>query len=168
MRYPWEKGSRGCCRAGFAYISVLILLAVSGVALSETGRYWQSITRRSKETELMFRGHQIRAAIGSYYRSSAGQENTYPRRLSDLLKDPRFPTVRRHLRKLYRDPMTSGGDWGVVLANNGGIKGVFSKSTAVPLKQGGFQETYRSFADARQYSDWKFVYDPKASKSTGS
>ncbi|MBW2018320.1 MAG: type II secretion system protein [Deltaproteobacteria bacterium] len=94
-------------RSGFTYLSALILVAVMGIALGAAGRYWSTTVKREKEKELLFRGDQIRRAIESYYLSNPGSGGAkYPLSLAHLLKDPRYHDVRRHLRKLYRDPMT--------------------------------------------------------------
>jgi type II secretory pathway pseudopilin PulG len=153
-----SKGSR---KGGFTYLSVLILVVISGIALTAASKYWSTIAKREKEKELLFRGDQIEKAIESYYQSApAGSPQEFPQKLEDLLKDPRYLELHRYLRKVYRDPMTRDGVWGLVLASGGRIKGVFSKSEARPLKVGDFPTGYESFEKAGHYSDWKFVYNP--------
>ena len=150
---------------GFTYLSALIVVVVSGIALTAASQYWSNIAKREREKELLFRGDQIRRAIASYYNGApAGQPHAYPGTLKDLLKDPRFLEIHRHLRKFYRDPMTREGIWGLVLAEGGGVKGIFSKSTEKPLKIGGFPTEYQSFEKAKTYSDWKFIYNPQTDK----
>ncbi|RLB79613.1 MAG: hypothetical protein DRH15_08710, partial [Deltaproteobacteria bacterium] len=120
---------------GFTYIGALILVVVTGIAITAASTYWSTTVRREKEAELLFRGDQIRKAIGSYYeRAPSGRAKSYPSRLDDLLRDPRYMKVVRHLRRLYRDPMTDDGQWGLVLDGKGHIKGVFSKSKEKPIK----------------------------------
>jgi len=151
--------------AGFTYIGALILVVITGIALTAASTYWSTTVRREKEAELLFRGDQIRKAIASYYtKSPSGWAHTYPSSLKDLLKDPRYPSTMRHLRRIYRDPMTEDGRWGLILDDKGCIKGVFSKSRDKPLKTGGFPEEYASFEKAKTYSDWKFVYVPETKK----
>jgi type II secretory pathway pseudopilin PulG len=148
---------------GFTYLSALIVVVISGIALTGASEYWSTIAKREREEELMFRGDRIRKAIASYYdRVPAGKPHTYPGTLKDLLKDPRSMKLARHLRKLYRDPMTRDGTWGLVLAEGGGVKGVFSKSAEKPLKVGGFPADYQAFEKAKTYADWKFTYNPQA------
>lgn len=158
-----ERGRKISGNRGFTYLSALIVVVVSGIALIGASEYWSTITKREREQELLFRGDRIRKAIGSYYEAApAGRPHTYPGTLQDLLKDPRFMKLVRHLRKVYPDPMTKDGTWGLVLAAGGGIKGVFSKSTEKPLKVGGFPAEYQAFERAKRYSDWKFTYNPPA------
>lgn len=148
---------------GFTYLSALIIVVISGIALTGASEYWSTIAKREREEELMFRGDRIRKAIASYYdRAPAGRAHTYPPALKDLLKDPRSMKTVRHLRKLYRDPMAGDGTWGLVLAEGGGVKGVFSKSEKKPLKAGGFPAEYQVFEKAKTYADWKFTYNPQA------
>lgn len=146
---------------GFAYLGALVLVVVCGIALTAGSEYWSTIAKREREKELLFRGGQIRKAIESYYKHVPGSGSpTYPSRLEDLLKDPRYLALYRYLRKIYPDPMTKDGKWGLVLAPGGGVKGVFSKSKNKPAKTGNFPVEFQSFADAKTYSDWKFVYNP--------
>ena len=81
--------------------------------------------------------------------------------LAELLEDPRQPAIRRYLRKLYPDPF-GGGQWGLVKAPDGGIAGVYSMSSAKPLKSGNFRAREAAFSEAQRYADWKFVYSPVA------
>ncbi len=61
----------------------------------------------------------------------------FPAKLDDLLRDPRFPNVVRHLRKLYNDPMT-GEDWELVTDPAERIIGVRSSSDVATLQEGRF------------------------------
>lgn len=153
---------------GFTYISVLVLIVVTGITLAKAGTYWSTHAKRERETEMLFRGNQIRKAIESYYKSSPqGRKASYPRRIDDLLKDPRYLQVRRHIRKLYNDPMTDGGKWGLIFDSKGGVKGVYSKSRKEPVKVSNFPSEYKDFEKAKTYADWKFIYVPKPQKLHG-
>ena len=66
---------------------------------------------------------------------------------------------RRHLRKLYNDPITGRPDWEIIRAGDGGIIGVNSASTKAPIKRANFAPRDAEFADAAGYCDWKFVFD---------
>ena len=144
---------------GFSYISALIFVSVMGISLTAASTYWSTIIKRDKEQELLFRGDQIRRAIESYFNGGpGGKGEQYPGSLKDLLKDPRYPSMTKHLRKIYEDPMTDDGQWGIIMASGGRIKGVFSKSKDKPLKIGDFPKGYESFENAEKYSDWKFTH----------
>src|SRR5262245_58920368 len=152
--------SRRCERAsarGFTYVGLLLAIAIAGVALAAAGVLWSTEAKRERERELLFAGDQIRLAIASYY---ALAPNTYPSKLDDLVLDKRLPTVLRHLRKVYADPITGKRDWGYVRGPGETIVGVYSKSADAPLKQAGFPKEYESFEGAKAYSDWKFAHVP--------
>ena len=149
---------RRCADAGgFTYLGLLIAIAMLGIALSTVGVVWSTQIRRDKEVELLYAGGQIRTAIGRY-RASGG---TYPLALSDLLDDKRSPVPRRYLRRLYLDPLTSSGEWQLILAPRGGILGVASGSQLKPIKVAGFPAADAAFEKAECYCDWKFIDQPK-------
>ena len=67
----------------------------------------------------------------------------------------------RHLRRLYRDPMSGETDWGLVEAPGGaGVMGVHSRSEDAPIKSGNFSAQNAEFEKATKYADWKFVHSP--------
>ena len=65
--------------------------------------------------------------------------------------------MRRHLRRLYADPMTGRPDW-VLVKEREAIVGVASRSTRTPLRRSRFDLADRHFADAASYADWQFVH----------
>jgi type II secretory pathway pseudopilin PulG len=151
----------------FTYITALIFVMVIGISLTTGSAYWSTIVAREKEKELLFRGDQIRRAIESYYNGApGGGSKQYPASLNDLLKDSRYLATRRYLRKIYKDPVTKDGQWGLIKAPGGRIKGVFSHSREQPIKVGDFPQDYASFENAGKYSDWRFVY-PLEVKTAG-
>ena len=146
---------------GFTYIGLLILIAVASIALAGVGIVWHQDTQREKEKDLLFIGEEFRQAIGSYYENSPNGEKSYPKNLADLIKDNRFPSVKRHLRKLYADPLAISKPWGLV-QQGGNIMGVFSTSTQKPIKKFGFPKLYETFGTAEAYNEWLFVYSSGA------
>jgi type II secretory pathway pseudopilin PulG len=130
--------------------------------MTAANRYWSTLIQRERETELLYRGSRIREAIRSYYENPpAGQRQQYPRTIEDLLKDPRYPQTRRHLRQVYPDPMVGSVGWILIRDATGRIKGVHSAHQGRPLKSGGFPREYQSFETAVAYTDWKFVFVPR-------
>jgi type II secretory pathway pseudopilin PulG len=144
-------------QSGFTYIGLMILIALIGIGLGRAGTVWQTEVQREKERELLFIGDQFRQAIGSYYESTTGGLKQYPPSLEDLLHDPRFPETRRHLRKIYSDPVTGDSEWGLIKAQ-GRIVGVYSKSEARPLLKNFAGEGRQGFSNAARYADWIFEY----------
>ena len=144
---------------GFTYVGLLFAVALMGAGLAAAGSVWSVHAQREREADLLYAGDQIRAAIKRYYEEvPQGQQHRFPQRLEDLLLDRRWPTVQRHLRRIYQDPMTGSTDWALVPAPGGGILGVHSRSTAVPLKRQGFGRLDTAFEDAGTVADWRFVY----------
>lgn len=143
---------------GFTYLGLLFAVAISGVALAATGVLWSTERQREREQELLFVGNEIRQAIGSYYMHSPGLVKHYPSKIDDLLKDDRFITMRRHLRRHYLDPLTNSSQWGLVMAPEGGVMGVYSLASGTPIKRAGFDEIDIEFEGKSHYSDWKFVF----------
>ena len=141
---------------GFTFIGILIIVAISGIALSGVGIVWHQTIQREHEKELLFIGDQYRAAISSYYESTPGGVKQYPRKLEDLLLDNRFPFVKRHTRRLYDDPMTNNQPWGLIKQQDY-IVGVYSLSQQQAIKKTGFPTIYESFKEATTYNEWKFV-----------
>jgi type II secretory pathway pseudopilin PulG len=145
---------------GFTYLGLLFAVALIGVTLAAAGSIWSTTIRRDKEVELLFIGNQFRDAIGRYYEASPGAAKQYPRRLEDLLLDPRYPTTRRHLRKVFVDPFRGSTEWGIVKGPGDSIMGVFSTDSREPLKKSNFSAADNLFENSVAYSQWKFVYLP--------
>lgn len=144
---------------GFTYVGLLIIVMIMGAGLAATGTFFSHAAQREKERELLFVGHQFRAAIASYYRRSPGA-SAYPKTLAELVEDKRFPMPQHHLRRLYADPMTGLPDWVVVEAPGGGVIGVHSRSEAAPVKTANFDAADGLFEQAKRYADWQFLYLP--------
>jgi len=141
---------------GFSFLGVLFLVTLMGALLASTGQLWATSGQRERERQLLWVGNQYAQALRSYYRSSPGLAQ-YPQRLEDLLEDQRFPTPRRHLRKLYPDPLGGSAEWGLVRSIDGRIAGVYSQAQGEPLKRANFPEQWREFEGMGSYADWRFV-----------
>ena len=117
------------CRAvtrnrGFTYLWVLGAIAVMGIGLLGVSELWTATTRRQKLDELDWVGQQFRDAIGSYYQSSTGLTKSYPSSLQELLEDRRYAVPRRHLRVIYRNPITGTTEWETIRSTEGKVRGV--------------------------------------------
>src|SRR6266850_6897091 len=117
---PWWDETRGRMRSqqdGFAYLTILFIVAIMAGGLAVVGQVWQTAAVREREAELLHVGNEYRRAIERYYLTGTARQ--YPRELTDLVKDPRQPGTVRHLRRLYPDPITGNPDWGLVKAPDG-------------------------------------------------
>lgn len=145
---------------GLTYLGVLILTAILTAGIAAAGIVWHFAQQQQRESDLLFIGNQFRMAIGRYYLNPTGPAKEYPKRLEDLLRDPRHPGSVRYLRKLYVDPMTGSTDWGLLKTPDGSILGVYSKSNRKPVKKASFRPVDRHLERKVKYSEWKFVYLP--------
>ena len=147
---------------GFTYVGLLFLVALIGLALAAAGELASTAGQREREAQLLWVGHEYRAAIGRYF----NHRRAYPAKLEDLLgAAPDAPVQVRYLRRLYRDPMTNELDWTLLPAPNGGIMGVASTSKRAPLKRH-FDDDDALFAEATTYGDWQFTYPTNAARAT--
>jgi type II secretory pathway pseudopilin PulG len=140
---------------GFTYVGLLLFIAITGIGLSVAGISWQYQVRAEKEKQLLFVGSEFRNAINSYYANTPDATKVYPVSINDLLLDKRMPNIKRHLRKIYQDPMTGKVDWGFV-TQQGRVVGIYSRSTLVPFKKNGFNAAEAKFASAKNYRGWIF------------
>lgn len=147
-------------QAGIAYLGLLLAIALVGIVAGTAADVYQQSRQRQREADLLWIGNHFRQAIASYYDAAPSPVKTYPPQLEDLLRDPRYPGARRHLRRLYSDPLTGKRDWELILAPQGGIAGIKSRSTATPLKQSGFRPRDARFEEKTRYADWEFSVLP--------
>lgn len=152
--------------SGYTYLLMIVAIAVMGISVEVLVTFNSRLTKVSREQELLFRGLGYRKAIGSYYRAG-GANPEYPKRLEHLLIDPRDPN-RKHIRRLYADPINEKGEWEIIPSVDGGIMGVNSQGTGKPLKQANFPPGLETFEGAESYQDWKFVFETIGKKKKGS
>lgn len=144
---------------GYTFLVVLIVVVVMGISAEATSRLTSTIIKREKEQELLFRGQAYAKAIKSYY--LAGKTiKTFPKSLDDLLKDPRY-IDKKHIRKLYIDPLTNKPDWVLIRDKLGGISGIASSSEELAMKTANFPAGLESFEKTTNYTQWRFVYSPE-------
>ena len=158
---PSESGQRGAI-----LLLLLVMVVILGLATSLAGQTWRSTMQRAREAELLWRGQQYQQAIASYYAVKHGPQQMLPAKLENLLRDPRFPNVVRHLRKLYKDPMT-GEDWELVTDPAERVIGVRSSSDLEPFQQDGFPKELEKLQGKSSYSEWEFVFVPAQTNSKG-
>ncbi len=147
---------------------MLFVVAALGVGMAALGTLWSTVAKREKEAQLLFVGDQFRLAIESYRQRTPGGLKQYPRSLEDLLEDKRFPMTVRHLRRLWRDPLTGQAVWGLV-RDADRITGVHSLAEGAPMKQAGFPSDYAQFEGQSSYQGWVFAARPEEGEgsSTG-
>jgi type II secretory pathway pseudopilin PulG len=149
---------------GFTFVAVLAAMLLIGLGTQKVMFTVSQQSQRDREAELIKVGTEMAQAIGAYYESSPGTVKRWPVNLQDLTDDKRFVAIRRHLRRVYLDPMTRGEPWGLVRNQDGGIRGVYSQSDASPIRSVITDIPGMNLSAAKQYADWKFIYTPSLSQ----
>jgi len=91
---------------GYLLLAVMLLITIMMIMLAiEAPRIGQQI-KREKEDELVFRGKEYAIAIKRFYHKNG----TYPLSLEQLEDTNHL----RFLRKRYKDPMTTDGEWKLI------------------------------------------------------
>jgi len=148
-----SSGSRSA--GGFTYVGLLAVIVLIGLMLAAAGEVAATAAQRDREAQLLWVGHEYRAAIARYW----SQRRAYPQKLEELLGAAPDALIQvRYLRRLYPDPMTNAVDWVLLPGPNGGILGVASSSKRAPIKTGHFDDADKDFADAKAYGDWHFTF----------
>jgi len=151
-------------RSGFVLIGVVFLAFVVSMTLVALARYWGADSQRDKERELLWAGRQFGRALASYALAAPEGSSALPRSLDQLVFDTRVDPPQRHLRRVPLDPMTGSTEWGIVRTADGAITGVHSTSRSKPMAPDSLWPEERSFADAKQYTQW--VFGPVMPRST--
>jgi type II secretory pathway pseudopilin PulG len=95
--------------AGYSFPALFAALAIMGLALLLAIPSWNYLAHDDKEQELIFRGRQISAAIARFQRKNG---NALPTSFDQLVQG-------KYLRRAYKDPMTTGGQWRVLRPGEG-------------------------------------------------
>ena len=152
---------------GFTYLSLVILLAIMGLVGAAALKVEALLARAAAEQELLEIGAAYSAALDSYAAATPKNMPTQPPTVQDLLKDNRFPTVRRHLRKMFVDPISGKAEWGITyLHDKLGVVGIYSLAQGKPLKQANFDSRFQNLENKAHYADWKFTATGQAPRGT--
>jgi len=144
--------------AGFTYVSMVFFVAILGLVGAATLKVDTLLRRAAAEQDLLEIGAEFSEALRSYAAATPRGYPTAPPTLQELLKDPRFPGTRRHLRKIFVDPVTGKDAWGIVYQGDKiGVLAVYSLSQAQPLKLANFDARFLNFENKEHLSEWKFT-----------
>lgn len=155
-------------QAGFTYIGLIVFVTIIGLVGAATLKVGALLQRAEAENELLAIGAEFSAALASYAQATPPGQPTQPASLEALLRDPRFPNPRRHLRRIAVDPITGSREWGLVRAAEGGpIIGVYSLSRKQPLKVANFDARFVNFDHKEHLSDWKFTANGQGTNANG-
>jgi hypothetical protein len=150
--------------AGVAYVLLLLAIAVTSATAAAAVQIGAVTARREAETHLLAIGGEFERALRSYSGAPSGAGSASagrgPRSLDDLLRDPRAPGVRRHLRQIYADPLTGKSEWGLIRDSLGSIVGVHSLAAGRPIRQNPTGSPVPLPEQADSYRDWVFGIAP--------
>lgn len=135
-------------QGGYAYLLLLLAVAVMGAASSAAVQIGATESRRDAERHLLTIGNGLQQALLEHAAP--------PKELDDLLKDNRVPGLKRHLRRIPIDPLTGRDTWGLVRDGQGGIVGIYSLAKGTPIKRTGFESRWAHFEQANSYQAWVF------------
>ena len=146
---------------GYTYLGLMVMLLLFSIAAAATLQAGAALQRRAAEQELLFIGAALRSALISYANATPVGQRRSPRSVQELLRDPRYPNPRRHLRRFPVDPLTGSEEWGIVDMPDGsgvpGIVGFYSLSDETPIKRANFDPEFAWFANSASYRDWVFT-----------
>jgi len=140
---------------GYSYLLLLLGVAVFAAATAGAVQWGTALWRHEAEDELLATGLDFQLALQGYAGGN-GAGRQCPRELQDLVRDPRFASPRRYLRRIPIDPLTGRAEWGLRRNPSGQIFGVYSLATGQPLKRSNFPAGMEAAQGATTYADWVF------------
>ena len=97
--------------AGYNIVLLAVAITVLNILVAKALPLWSTVIQREKEEELIFRGLQYAEAI----RLFEGRAQRLPTRLEELIE-----VKPRCIRKLWPNPMTEDGSWGLIFQDQQG------------------------------------------------
>jgi type II secretory pathway pseudopilin PulG len=145
-------------QSGFAFLSLMLAIVVIGIVATSSLQWGSAYGQRDAEAQLLFVGEEMQQALARYANATPVGLPRSPASLQELVRDPRYPGVVRHLRQIYVDPFTGNADWAVIQDPFGRIVAVHSRSKLKPLKTTGFELPLGHLQDrkAKAYDEWLF------------
>ena len=101
MSAPGPRKGRG----GYTLVALLVAMTVASILIASVLPLASAQAQREREAELIFRGLQYAEGIRIFRR----RFGRYPNALKELLE-----VKPRSIRKLWKDPMTKNGEWGII------------------------------------------------------
>lgn len=101
MSAPGPRKGRG----GYTLVALLVAMTVASILIASVLPLASAQAQREREAELIFRGLQYAEGIRIFRR----RFGRYPNALKELLE-----VKPRSIRKLWKDPMTKDGEWGII------------------------------------------------------
>lgn len=97
-------------QSGYTLVVLAVAVSVMSVLVAAALPHWAHAMQREKEEELIFRGWQYAEAI----RIFTQRTGRYPTSLKELME-----VKPRSIRRLWKDPMSEDGNWGLIVQGLG-------------------------------------------------
>lgn len=121
----WSRPGARAGGAGFTYLGVLLAIALIALGMTAAAEVWSKHASRERLARMDAIGIEYVAAIAAYRDGTPGiVVHSFPPSFAAMVRDPRFVTARRYLRREYPNPFTGKPDWEIVAAPDGGILGI--------------------------------------------
>jgi type II secretory pathway pseudopilin PulG len=132
---------------GFTMALALAMVVVMGLMLMKTAPAVSAEVQRENESELIFRGEAIAAALMTY----SAKNGRYPTDLEEVMK------VRpRILRQKYKDPMTPDGEWDYITQVQPGASGNKEGLPIVGVRSKSLLNGIHIYQSKELVRDWQF------------
>lgn len=155
------RSARQARGRGIVLLTLLVAMALMGLALLAASENAATSRQRGREQELLFVGDQYRQAIERFYFAAPpGTPRLLPVSVEQLLLDDRYPQPVQHLRRVYLDPFT--GEPLLWVRQGDRLMGVHSAARVAPLMRANFRAPYGGFSAASDVSQWVFIFKPPA------
>ncbi len=103
---------------GYILTATIVMVVILSISMAMIAEKWTYVMKREKENELLFRGEQYAQAIRRFYLI----HKRYPFKLEELIES--YP---RCIRKLYKEPFSKNGEWGIIYLSDLASGKVFKK-----------------------------------------
>ncbi len=105
-------------KKGYILTATIVMVVILSISMAMIAEKWTYVVKREKENELLFRGEQYAQAIRKFYLT----HKRYPFSLDELIES--YP---RCIRKLYKEPFSKNGEWGIIYLSDLASGKVFKK-----------------------------------------
>lgn len=152
---------------GYALLTAIVAINIMAIMALMVRSMWETEYQREMELELLFRGKQIKTAIGAYMQKN---NNLVPQSL-EILYDKKF------LRQLFKDPMTHDGKWNYVMRSVLGkdkntllvvpeemLPQWVTQAQLIGVASTSPDEGFREYRGKKRYSEWAIYLGDDADK----
>ena len=151
---------------GVLMIMVMVALALMAIMALQVRSTWQRDNIREMEKELIFRGRQYVQAIEAYNKANPASS----------IESFKVLYEKKHIRRLYPDPMTEDGQWNLVMQpttpdkkklqviSPAQLPQFLSSAKLVGVCSACTDEAMLEYREKQRYSEWAFFVGDDPSK----